>query len=200
MLRLNGHGRREGPFRPPPIDPFQQHRQLCACERHRSALRLRPHKAPAFQPLREQTKPIAVEPQHLDLITAPSAKNKHVAGIGLRVEHRLHLSAQTIKAPPHVGHACGDPDLRACARIDHERRHSNAARNNAASTPLSTRIFARPGSSIWMTLAGIAAIVLMELFSATAAFTAAPLASAGERTTGNSAAVFLALGSNLPFR
>ena len=37
--------------RTPPIDPFQQHRQLCPCERYGSARCLRPDESPTLQPL-----------------------------------------------------------------------------------------------------------------------------------------------------
>jgi len=147
MLRLNGKRRRKSALGPAPIDAFQKHRQLSAAQRHRSAVCLGPHVTSAFQALRGQTKTIAIEPQQLHLVAAPAAKDKDVARIGLRVEHRLHLSAQTIKASPHIGHACSDPDPRPCAQIDHGRRLSNTARNNAASTPLSTRIFTSPDNS-----------------------------------------------------
>jgi len=93
MLRLNGQRRRKGALGSAPVDAFQKHRQLSAAQRHRSAVRLGPHKTSAFQPLREQTKPVAIKPQQLHLVAAPAAKDKDVAGTGLRVEHSLHLGA-----------------------------------------------------------------------------------------------------------
>src|SRR5215469_2720530 len=63
-----------------PVDPFQQHRELRYRQRNRSTLRLRPDESPALQPLREQTQPISIEPQHLDQITAPSTEQEHMTG------------------------------------------------------------------------------------------------------------------------
>src|SRR5215472_19152612 len=65
-------------LRAPPIDAFQKHRQLRSRQRNRAASCLRPHKAPALQPLREQAQPVAIEPKNFDQIATPAAEHKHL--------------------------------------------------------------------------------------------------------------------------
>jgi hypothetical protein len=60
------------------------------------------------------------------------------------------LRAQTMKAAPHVGDTSGNPDPRARAQFHHGRRLAITALSSAAFTPFSTRIVARPGSSMWI--------------------------------------------------
>lgn len=93
-----------------PVDAFQEHRQLCRREGNGAALRLRPHEAALLEALSEETKTIAIEPKTLHDVTMPAAEDKDMAGEGLQLEHRLHLSAQSMKSSPHVGDAGRDPD------------------------------------------------------------------------------------------
>jgi hypothetical protein len=37
-----------------------------------------------------------------------------VTGERWLLQHQLHLSTETLKTAPHVGHAGGNPDRRAC--------------------------------------------------------------------------------------
>ena len=88
--------------RPPPVDPFQQHRQLRRRQRNRSARRLRPGESSALQPLREQAQPVAVPPQQLDQIAALPAKHKHLPRKRIFLQRRLHHPAQA----PRTRAAC----------------------------------------------------------------------------------------------
>jgi hypothetical protein len=44
---------------------------------------------------------------------APASKNEHVTGVRLLFEDRLHLSAEPMKAAPHVRGASCEPNPRA---------------------------------------------------------------------------------------
>src|SRR6202011_1666353 len=49
----------------PPVDPFQQHRELRGAQAHHPMRRLRPHEASAFKTLGEEAQPIPAPPQNL---------------------------------------------------------------------------------------------------------------------------------------
>lgn len=148
--------RRPGALDSAPIDAFEEHRKLRATEVHGAAFGLRPDEAAALKPLGEQAKAIAVPPQQLHNITSAAAENEDMPGERLLLKHRLHLRAQAIEAAAHIGHAGGDPDLRARRKLDHLRRLSRTCRTNAESAPLSTLIIAMPGNSMWMEPATVA--------------------------------------------
>src|SRR5215468_1622545 len=95
-----------------PVNAFQQHGQLRSRQRDRTALRLRPDKAAAFQPLRKQTQTIAIPPQQFDEIATTTAKHEHMAGEGILFQRRLYCCAQSSKAAAQIGNTRSDPDLR----------------------------------------------------------------------------------------
>ena len=64
--------------RHPPVDAFQQHRQLRRRQAGRTVFRRRPNDAAFFQPLREQAKALAVPAQHLDRISPAAAKDEQL--------------------------------------------------------------------------------------------------------------------------
>src|SRR5271167_2405081 len=86
-----------------PVDAFEQHRELCAAQRDLAAGRLWPDKASSLQSFGQKTEPVAIEPEELHDIAAPSAKDEHMARERLLFEYRLHLRTQPLKATPHVG-------------------------------------------------------------------------------------------------
>ena len=112
----------------PPIDAFQKHGKLRTAEQNCSALSPGPDESSALQPLGKQAQTIAVPPQKFYDIASAPAKQEHMPGEGLLLKHGLHLSAETIEAAPHVGHACGEPYLRSGAEFDHLRRLSRIVR------------------------------------------------------------------------
>jgi hypothetical protein len=69
---LDSHRWLPSPVRPSPIDPFEQHRELRTGQGDLATLGLRPHKSSALQPLREQAKAVAIEPEQLDQIAKPN--------------------------------------------------------------------------------------------------------------------------------
>ena len=76
-------------LRLPPIDPFQQHRQLRSCQSDRTAGRLRPDEAAALQPLLEQTQSVTIPPQQLDQVAPLAAEDEHMPGERRLLKHRL---------------------------------------------------------------------------------------------------------------
>src|ERR1700723_1277078 len=66
-----------------PVDPFQQHRELRGAQAHRPMRRLRPHEAPAFKTLGEETQSIPAPPQNLHPITRFATKHKQLSGEGI---------------------------------------------------------------------------------------------------------------------
>ena len=140
--------RRPGPLRPPPVDAFQQHRQLRARQENSSFASLRPDESAALKTLLKQTQPVAIEPENFYDVAAASSENEDVTGEGLLVEHCLHLRTQAVKSAPHIGHARGDPYPRSRTELDHLRRLSRIDRNSNGSAPHSTLIITRPGNSM----------------------------------------------------
>lgn len=134
MFRSHRHLRIAAAHRTPPIDPFQQHRQLCGCQRHRSAGRLRPNESSALQSFCEQTQPVAVPPQQFDQIPSPPAEHEHLSRKRIVLQRRLHHPTQARKSTSQIGYSCGDPDPRSCRQPDHPTKHSIAARSAATST------------------------------------------------------------------
>src|ERR1700722_4956848 len=62
----------------PPVNPFQQHRELRGAQAQRPMRRLRPHKAPAFKTLGEEAQPIPAPPQNLHPITRFATKHEQL--------------------------------------------------------------------------------------------------------------------------
>jgi hypothetical protein len=58
---------------------------------------------------------VPIKPEKLDYVTATATKYEHVTGEWLLLQHQLHLSTETLKTTPHVGHPGGNPDLGACS-------------------------------------------------------------------------------------
>src|SRR5208337_4674572 len=93
-----------------PVDPFQQHRQLRAAQRHGSLFRFRPDESAAFQSLGEQAQSVAIPPEQLDQIASPAAEDEDVTRMGILLQHRLCDRAQTRESPSQVGNAGRNPD------------------------------------------------------------------------------------------
>jgi hypothetical protein len=82
--------RSTGPLHPPPINAFQQHRQLGSAQQYRAARRLRPDESSSVKSFAEKTKPISVMPDEFDQIATAAAERKHVTGEGILFQRRLH--------------------------------------------------------------------------------------------------------------
>ncbi len=139
-----------GPKRRSPVDTFEQHRQLRTAQRYRTIRCLRPHEAPSLKPLRQQAKPVTIEPEHLHDVASAPAKDEDVTGQWLLLEHRLHLGTQTVEAAPHVRHTSRNPDPGPRRQSNHERRLLSTARTTDGSTSPSSLIRTLPGSSMWI--------------------------------------------------
>src|SRR5713101_2534673 len=97
VSQSNRHLRTPGSFRATPIDPLQQHRQLCRRQHGRALLRPRPYEPTSVQALGEQAQPVAVPPQDLHQIAAPPTEAKQVARKRVFIENRLHQRRQTVE-------------------------------------------------------------------------------------------------------
>jgi len=61
-VKLDRHQRLSRALWPAAIGAFAQHRQLRACQRHRTPVRLRPHEASPFQALGQQAQDVFIMP------------------------------------------------------------------------------------------------------------------------------------------
>ena len=116
---LDGAVEVPGPLDVPPVDAFEEHRQLCRRERNGAALCLRPHEAALLETLGKETKTITIEPEALDDVTSSAAEEKEMTGEGLHLKNGLHLRAQPMKAAAHVRDASRDPDPGPRRKLDH---------------------------------------------------------------------------------
>src|SRR5215472_8557593 len=145
MLYSNGWW--VGANRPPPVDAFQQHRQLRAAQRHCTFFRLRPDETATFQPLGEQTESVAIPPKELDQIATPAAEDENMARVRILLQRRLRDGTQPGEAASQIGNAGGNPDIRAGGQRNHRPTRSRTRRRLSASTGPSMRIRARPTST-----------------------------------------------------
>src|ERR1700751_228235 len=120
--------------RPPPIDPFKQHRKLCWCQRHRSIRCLWPNKSPALQSFREKTKSVAIEPQNLDQVPAPTTKNINLTRKRIFLKRRLHHPAQPCESASPVRPSGDAPNPRPCRQPNHRSKCSSTIRSASPST------------------------------------------------------------------
>src|SRR6516165_161465 len=81
--------------------------------------RRRPHEAAPLQPLGEQTQALAVPPQRLQEIAAPSPKDEDLAAERVLPEPLLDQHGQAVEALAHVSVAGTEPHTRAGRRRDH---------------------------------------------------------------------------------
>jgi hypothetical protein len=88
------------------------------------------NETPPFQPLREQTRTLAVPPDDLEQITPPSPEHKQMAGIGIEFQDILSLCGQRIKAAPHVRHPSVQPNP--CIRWHRDQGISPSTKDTGA--------------------------------------------------------------------
>jgi hypothetical protein len=62
----------------PPIDTFQQHRQLCGRQRYLAFFGGWPHEPALLKPLAEQARTLAIPPDDLDQIAASTTKDEQM--------------------------------------------------------------------------------------------------------------------------
>ena len=90
-LHSAGLLRTPGPFRTPPVDAFQQHRQLRRRQQYRAFFRLWPDEAACLEPLGEEAQSLTIPAQDLDQIAAFAAENEKLAIERIMSEMLLHL-------------------------------------------------------------------------------------------------------------
>src|SRR5204862_6277750 len=113
---------------------------------------MRPHEAPALEPLRKQTPPIPAPPENLYPIPRASPKHKEVPAEGIFRKLGLHEPSESIKTLAHVGRDSGQPHPSV-------RRPCNHPRTRKAITRASTLVSIRPFTTLqcpipgWLTIA-----------------------------------------------
>src|SRR3984893_16355651 len=148
--------------RHPPVDPLEQHRELCPAQHHNTLLSPRPYESATLQALGKQAQPVAIPPQQLDQITAPAAEAKHMTRERILPEHTLRLSRQAVEPFAHVGDAGRQPypgarrqtvhrsssiACRSVSELTSPRRRTRAPQPNAISmTPSRSPRRGRPPS------------------------------------------------------
>lgn len=125
-------------FRHPPVDPFQQHRQLRRTDDAGPVLRLRPHEPAALQPLGEQAQSLTVPKERLDEIAAPAAKDEELTAERIALQFLLDDARQTVKTLAHVGRASRKPHARTLDRRQMRASHALSARMTRDSPSSST--------------------------------------------------------------
>lgn len=113
----------------PPINAFEQHRQLRSAQGNLALFRRRPHEPPLLQPLAEQAGTLSVPPDDLDEISAPTTEDKQMAGERILLQRLFGLRCQRRESAPHVGHTSGKPDT----RVRWNRYHTERPRMSRAS-------------------------------------------------------------------
>src|SRR5579871_4882594 len=103
----------------PPINPFEQHRQLRTSQLHGARSSLWPHELAPLQTLGKQTQAITAPPDDLEAIACAAAKHEELSGIRILWQLGMHQRTKAIKAFAHVGGAGGQPHLHPCRKGDH---------------------------------------------------------------------------------
>src|SRR5208283_4009965 len=127
----------------PPVDPFQQHRELRGAQAHCPMRRLRPHEAPAFKTLGEEAQSIPAPSQDLYPIARSATKHEQLPREWILGELRLHESSESIEALAHVGHARCEPYLHSRRQCNHRctRRSITRERASVSTRPCSTMLW-----------------------------------------------------------
>src|SRR5438105_1728140 len=136
LARLHRHAWLPRAFRVPPVDPFQQHRELRGAQRDAPGFGLRPNKSAPLKTLRQHAHAVAVTPQQLHQVASAAAEREDVATERILRQRHLNLRCQRVDAAAHVRHASGKPHPGPCARADHAlwRSARKTVPNSASST------------------------------------------------------------------
>lgn len=135
-----------GARRHSPVDAFEQHGQLRRGQQDAAAVGLRPDEAALLQALGEEAKALAIPPQQLDNVAAPTTKDEHVPRERILKQRQLGNACQAVEAFAHVGHARCQPHPGARRQADHRgsARICRTVRSPAASKPGGSRTVPAP--------------------------------------------------------
>src|SRR5579864_5261553 len=97
------------PTRHSPIDPFEQHAELCRGDHHLAVGRRRPYEPAFLQSLGEQTQTLTVPPQHLQQVATPTPKDEEMTAKRVLRQPLLDRSGEPIKPFAHVSAAGRQP-------------------------------------------------------------------------------------------
>ena len=144
-----------------------------------------PQKAAALQPLREQTRALAVMPNDLDQVAAAASKNVEITNMRISLQTLLNETCEAREAAPHVGMTRRKPNPHVARDRDHRRSRTSSTRAKAsASTCASTRMRHRLPRSISISPARATATDRPRPPSSATTFTACSLVSAAAICTG----------------
>ncbi len=122
-----------------PVDALKQHRQLCRRQTNLAVPGGRPDKSTAFKALGEQARSLAVPPDNLQQITAPSPEHKQMAAERIGSKRLFRLGRQRIKTAPHIRHTGSEPDPRIARYRDQETNPFNK-RDSASPSKLPSTV------------------------------------------------------------
>ena len=120
-------------FGPSPVDALEQHRQLRGRQVHGTRSSPAATRSDRARAASRTGTALAVRPQQLDQIAALAAEHEHVATMRIALSVVFHERREPVHAAAHVGHAGGQPDLRARRQRDHERRDRQSITTCSAS-------------------------------------------------------------------
>src|SRR6516162_10946825 len=141
-----------------PVDAFEHVTQLSRGDGNYAIGWRRPDKTAALQSFGVKRHAETVMPEDLDQITAPTAKHKQIAGMGIALQPLLDLQSQPVHAAPHVGVPSGDPHPHTRANRDHRRSAltTAAARSGGVSAGMLSRAVPANSTSIAAARSGAA--------------------------------------------
>src|ERR1039457_1162937 len=119
LSRLHRHAWLPRAFRVPPVDPFEQHRELRRAQRDAPGLGLRPNKSAPLKTLRQQAHSVAVTPQQLHQVASAATECEDVTAERILRQRHLDLRCQRVDTAAHVRHPGAKPHPGASARADH---------------------------------------------------------------------------------
>lgn len=114
----------------PPVDPFEQHRQLCRGQHRDPFGGRRPSEATTLKTLGVKHETLPVPPQQLDQITPLAPERIDRAAERITLQMLLNECCQPVEPFAHIGNPGGQIDLGPSRRTNHV---------NPASTAFSTR-------------------------------------------------------------
>jgi len=105
-----------------PVDPLEQHRQLCSRYADLAVPCSGPNKPTLLEALAKQTRALCIPPDDLQEISVPFPEHKQVAGIRVKLQNLLSLRCQRVEPAPHVRDTRCKPNPRIAGNLDQTDR------------------------------------------------------------------------------
>jgi hypothetical protein len=126
--------RRSAPIRTPPVDPFPEHRKLCAGQTGRAIFGARPWKPPPFQNFVIQAEPLAIPVKQLQPIPTPPTQSEHRTTRRFLAQHIPGQSGKTRDPLPHIRNTTCQINPNPSSRTDHAASTARINRVSATSS------------------------------------------------------------------